>query len=211
MSDDLYVQYGCGFIAPPQWTNFDSSLTLQFERTPLIGQIYTKNAQRFPPSVRFGDIVKGLPVEAASCKGVYASHVLEHLALQDFHKALENTRRILVKNGIFRLVVPDLETAAREYIGRIDSGDASSNGFFLRETSLGEEERRSGIGGLLHRALNTSKHLWMWDAPSLTQALSEHEFHSVRRCYWNDCEDPVFAQVESKERFENAVAMEAKG
>ncbi len=208
---DLYVQYGCGFTAPPAWINFDSSLTLQFERMPAIGQIYTKNAQRFPAGVRFGDIVKGLPVEAGSCRGVYASHVLEHLALKDFHTAIDNTKRILAKNAIFRLVVPDLETAAREYIRRLDSGETSSNGFFLRQTSLGEEERKPGVGGLLHRALNTSKHLWMWDALSLAQALSQHGFHSVRRCCWNDCEDPVFSQVESKERFENAVAIEARG
>jgi len=48
-----------------------------------------------------------------SCRGVYASHVLEHLALDEFHRAIENTMRILEKGGVFRLVVPDLEWAAR--------------------------------------------------------------------------------------------------
>jgi hypothetical protein len=34
-----------------------------------------------------------------SCRGVYASHVLEHLALDEFHRAIENTMRILEKGG----------------------------------------------------------------------------------------------------------------
>ena len=54
----LYVQYGCGFSAPEGWKNFDASPTLQFERLPVIGRLFTKNASRFPENVRYGDIVK---------------------------------------------------------------------------------------------------------------------------------------------------------
>jgi len=57
----MYVQYGCGFCAPKDWTNFDSSPTLRWERLPVIGKLYTKNSQRFPLGVLYGDIVKGLP------------------------------------------------------------------------------------------------------------------------------------------------------
>src|ERR1700733_6668534 len=81
-----YVQYGCGWSAPKEWINFDASLTLKWERLPILGRCYTKNALPFPPNVKPGDIVKGLPIRAESCQGVYASHVLEHLALEDFSK-----------------------------------------------------------------------------------------------------------------------------
>jgi hypothetical protein len=206
----LYAQYGCGFTAPAEWVNFDASLTLRFERIPVLGKVYTKNSQRFPPSVRYGDIVQGLPVGDESCRGVYASHVLEHLALADFHKALENTRRILVKGGIFRLVVPDLEWAAREYLARAEAGDPKASHFFLQETCLGEERRGGGVSGAAHRLLNTSKHLWMWDAASMRNALSEHGFTAIRRCTFGDCEDQMFSLVEEAGRFEHAVAMEAR-
>src|SRR5439155_5051033 len=127
-----------------------ASLTLKWERIPIIGQMYTKNAQRFPPNVRRGDIVKGLPVPDRSCRGVYASHVLEHLALNDFHQALQNTKKILQHGGIFRLVVPDLERAARDYIARLEAGDQAANDFFLTATTLGEREHRRGFRGLIH-------------------------------------------------------------
>jgi hypothetical protein len=132
------------------------------ERIPILGRC-TKNAKRFPENVRPGNIVAGLPVADESCHGVYASHVLEHLSLEDFHKALSNTYRILRKGGISRLVVPDLEWAAREYVARLDRGEPGANAFFLRETDLGHESRHHGLPGLVKQLFRTSLHLWMWD------------------------------------------------
>ncbi len=207
---DLYVQYGCGFTAPQEWINFDSSPTLRWERLPVLGRLYTKNERRFPESVRYGDIVKGLPVADGSCRGIFASHVLEHLALDDFHIALRNTLRLLASGGVFRLVVPNLEWAAREYVRRLDSGDSGANEFLLEQSSLGRRTRRRGLGGLLHAWLGGSIHLWMWDAPSLQAALARHGFTRIRQGRFNDCEDPMFRLVEDPSRFENAVAMEAR-
>src|SRR5687768_2759097 len=100
-----YVQYGCGWSAPPSWLNFDASPTLRFERLPIVGRLYSRNAQRFPRNVRYGDIVKGLPIAPVSCKGIYCSHILEHLSQEDVEIALANTFRYLRSGGTFRLVV----------------------------------------------------------------------------------------------------------
>lgn len=205
-----YVQYGCGWSSHDAWTNFDASLTLRWERIPIIGRCYTNNSHFFPKNVRPGDILRGLPVPDESCQGVYASHVLEHLALEDFHTALDNTRRILRVGGIFRLVVPDLEWPAREYVKRLDSGDPDANLFFLRDTWLGCERRERGFMGILRRLFNKSAHLWMWDELSMTQALKQHGFRSIRRCSIGDCEDKMFSLLEEPSRFVNALAMEAK-
>jgi SAM-dependent methyltransferase len=205
-----YIQYGCGWSAPEEWSNFDASLTLKWERVPVLGRSYTKNAHRFPENVEPGDIVSGLPIADESCQGVYASHVLEHLTLKDCHIALQNTYRLLRKDGIFRLVVPDLEWSAREYIARLDRGDPNANSFFLAETRLGRDTGDHGLMGLANKLFNTSTHLWMWDESSMAQALREHGFRQIRRCRFHDCEDPMFSLVEDSGRFERAVAMEAK-
>lgn len=115
MEQIKYVQYGCGWSAPSGWRNFDASPTLRFERLPLIGQLYTKNETRFPANEEYGDIVKRLPITPESCKGVYCSHVLEHLSLDDFRTALHNTFQIL-QRGVFRFVLPDLEYSVRRYL-----------------------------------------------------------------------------------------------
>jgi predicted SAM-dependent methyltransferase len=117
---------------------------------------------------------------------------------------------MLRQGGIFRLVVPDLEWAAREYIARLDQGDPEANTFFLGETILGCERREGGLIGLVRKLFNTSAHLWMWDECSLTKALRDHSFLQIRRCRFGDCEDIMFSLIEDRGRFENAVAMEAR-
>ena len=105
---DLYVQYGCGESSPDGWLNFDASPTLMAQRIPFLGNFIRRDKIAFPKSVKFGDVRRGLPVGDKSCAGVYASHVLEHLALDDFHTALKETFRILKPGGRFRALVPDL-------------------------------------------------------------------------------------------------------
>lgn len=207
MNDGKYVQYGCGLSAPKIWRNFDASPTLRFERLLVIGRLYRKNKFRFPDNVEYGDIVKGLPVPVESCKGVYCSHILEHLSLNDFRVALRNTKKILQSGGIFRLVVPDLEYAAKRYIDN-PSNDAALE--FMRETSLGHESRTRGLRGLISAWLGNSQHLWMWDYKSIQQELENTGFVDVRRAYFGDSYDPMFETVEEKGRWENSLGIECR-
>lgn len=206
----LYVQYGCGWCAPEGWANFDASYTLVFEHLPLIGKLYTKNSQRFPDRVRYGNIVKGLPLPAESASGVYASHVLEHLAYDDCIRALRNTYRLLRSSGVFRIIVPDLESAAQQYLESLKAGSILANELFMEVTSLGRKESARGIGSWIYSCLNSSRHLWMWDYPAMAHALEVQGFRSIRRCTFNDSEDPMFARVEDRVRFDGALAIEAR-
>jgi hypothetical protein len=206
-SSEKYVHYGCLFSAPESWLNFDASPTLRFERVPLVGQLYTKNGRRFPPNVRYGDIVRGLPVPEYSCRGLYCSHVLEHLALIDCRKALKNSFRYLLPGGLFRMVLPDLESLARNYLANPSSTAAHR---FMRESILGFEDRRRGFMGLLCSWLGNSRHLWMWDYKALEQELRHVGFKEIRRADFGDAPDPHFADVEEKGRFEGSLAIECK-
>ncbi len=204
------MQFGCGWSAPSEWINFDASPTLRFERLPLVGLAYTKNAARFPKNVRYGDIVRGLPVPPNSCRGVYASHVLEHLTREDFEKALAEVYRILAVGGLFRVVVPDLEKAARSYVAELESGATDANDVFMRRTSLGREAGDRSIFHKLQSLLGNRHHMWMWDTVGLAHRLSSHGFKVVRRCEFNDCVDRMFCLVEEEHRFRDAVAFEAE-
>lgn len=206
----LFVQYGCGLCAPDGWINFDASPTLLVGRVPVIGALLPRKGPKFPPNVRFGDVRRGLPVETASCRAVYASHVLEHLALDDFNKALAETFRILRPGGIFRLVVPDLEAAARKYLDNLITKGSDAAPIFMRETHLGWERRPKGLGQFLREWLGNSRHLWMWDYRSLSAALQQHGFVDIRRAQFGDSSERAFAFVEDPGRFVDACAMEAR-
>jgi hypothetical protein len=201
-----YLQYGCGWSAPESWINFDSSPTLYFERLPLIGKAYTKNKDRFPKNVLYGDIVKGLPVRREYYKGVYASHVLEHLTLHDFKIAVHNTYRILRPGGIFRLVVPDMHFIADKYI-KSNSNQAVHT--LMREASLGCEHKTKGLINKLISLFGNSAHLWMWDFKSIQFELHNVGFVNIRKCDFGDCDDTMFKFVEDESRFINALAVEA--
>jgi hypothetical protein len=210
LESGLYVQYGCGWCAPGGWTNFDASYTLVFERLPLVGKLYTKNSQRFPDAVRYGNIVKGLPLAAGCASGVYASHVLEHLAYGDCLQALRNTYRLLRPGGVFRLIVPDLEPAADQYLHSLKKCSPEANELFMEATSLGRKESARSFASWIYSLLNSSSHLWMWDYPAMAHALDGQGFRNIRRCKFNDSDDPMFARVEDPLRFEGALAIEAR-
>jgi predicted SAM-dependent methyltransferase len=206
---NMYVQYGCQWCAPDSWINFDASPTLRFERFPLVGKLYTKNRNRFPDNVRYGDVVRGLPVPDESCDGVYCSHVLEHLSLEDFDKAIRETFRILKPGGIFRLVVPDLQIHAETYLEELHNNDSEANCHFMTSTCLGVEKRRRNLTHFLYDWLGNSRHLWMWDYRSLEYKLKQHGFEAIGRAQFNDCDDPAFRAVENEGRFEGACAVQA--
>ena len=192
------IQYGCGWTAPKEWINFDASPTLRFERIPILGSFYTKNIDRFPANVKYGDITKGLPISDHSASAVYCSHVLEHLSLEDLRKALKNTKKILKPGGIFRLVMPDIETLAKGYLERTDCNAAID---FMRDSYLGVEFRPRGAVGLLKAWLGNSGHLWMWDYKSMQQELANAGFSGIRRAYFGDDESGIFDPVETEERW----------
>jgi hypothetical protein len=201
----VYVQYGCGLSPGNGWENFDSSPTLRVERIPIFGSFlsakFSGNSRRFPASVRYGDICKGLPIPDGTVRGCYASHVLEHLSLTDFRRALANTFRMLQPGGVFRLVVPDLYERARTYVADVGHKSPTASVTFLRSTHLGYEQRPRTPMQYFRQIIGGSMHLWMWDEYSMSAELHRAGFVNIRRCRFGDSPEPMFAKVEESERF----------
>lgn len=201
----MYIQYGCGLSAPNGWENYDSSPSLIISKIPLVRLLLNRYIPPFPSNIKYGDIVKGLKLNKNSCKGIYASHVLEHLALEDFRIALRNTYLILAKGGLFRMVVPDLEWAITKYCA---STKPDKSYEFMQDTYLGIPKREKGMIGILRNILGNSVHLWMWDYTSLSTELITAGFKDIRRATLNDSVDQKFKEVEDAGRFTNALAVE---
>jgi SAM-dependent methyltransferase len=201
-SDRILVHYGAGlYCAPVGWLNFDASPTLRLERLPILGRFIHKNATRFPANILPGDIIKGLPVAPGSADCVYCSHILEHLSRADCHTALKNTFDLLKPGGIFRLVLPDTYRLAVAYIGAFRVGDQGAVHRFMNDLGMGEEVGPRGLKGLLVSWLGSVRHRWMWDVPSMTEALVAAGFAHIRICSFGDSEDPAFQAVEDRTRF----------
>lgn len=196
-----YVQFGSGMSAPEGWRSFDASPTLWIERRiPLV-------PKRWPRGVEFGDAVKGLPLPDRSCAAVYCSHVLEHLALDQFRAALRSTHRLLIPGGVFRLVMPDFQACIDEY----HADTSELKGFhFLQYSGLGFDARPRSVRELVAACWGYRRHLWVWDFGGAKAELEAAGFRDIRRARYGDSPDPMFAKVEEEDRWYRALGIECR-
>ncbi len=130
------VNLGCGRRRHPDWTNCD-----------LVPD---------GPDVLPIDITQGLPFDAATCDAVYASHVLEHVAVGEARRFVAEIFRVLTSGGVVRLVVPDLEGIARAYLASLERAatepsEASRDEHRWMTLELLDQLVRDSSGGLMRR------------------------------------------------------------
>jgi hypothetical protein len=204
MPDPIRVHFGCGNSIGASWMNFDVSPMLKVERIPLIGPLLHKavgGGTPFPREVIYGNISEKVLVPEGTAQAAYASHVLEHLTLEEAKRAIQNTFRMLAPGGVFRVIVPNLRTRAERYLQDLDAGDPEAASNFMRYSLLGLEQRPRGLIRTLRRAFSGTPHLWMWDTVSMGAELERAGFVEVRECKFGDAADPAFRELENEARF----------
>lgn len=212
-SNDICLNIGSSVKVAEEWENIDASPSLRLSKFPIVGRSIVSliKVPDWPKPIKYGDILKGLKVKENSCQLVYASHVLEHLALSDFHVAVENIYSYLKPGGIFRIIVPDLEAYISEYVkNRLDvdvSHDAAHR--FMSETWTGNSGSRKNFYKRFCEAFSNARHQWMWDELSLSSTLEKHGFKNVKRCSYGNWSDTKFKFVEQEYSHEKAICLEA--
>jgi hypothetical protein len=53
----------------------------------------------------------------------------------------------------------------------------------------------------MRQLIGGSMHLWMWDEHSMSAELQRTGFVNIRKCQFGDAVDPMFSNVEDRERF----------
>lgn len=118
---------------------------------------------------------------------VRASHVLEHLYLQDWQETLREWVRVLEPKGTIRIIVPDLNIIIKCLSnGQDKKGRPAISG--LEPTPV-----MAQIYGIGFESPNTDErwqHRMVVDAPSLTQFLESHRSLRDVKVYSQD-EDPA--------------------
>jgi len=90
------LNLGCGQRFHPDWMNID----------------FVSHA----PEVMAHDLTTGIPVPDNSADAVYHSHVLEHFSKSNGAAFIQECFRVLKPGGVLRVVVPDLEALALQYV-----------------------------------------------------------------------------------------------
>lgn len=100
------------------------------------------------------NLLKGIPFSDEEFDVVYHSHVLEHFSKNDGYIFLKDCYRVLKKDGIIRLAVPDLELIVKEYLQAIHDArkgneEAKSNYDWIMLELLDQCVRHSTGGQML--------------------------------------------------------------
>ena len=96
-----HLNLGCGNRYHKEWTNID----------------FISNSEH----VIECNLLNGIPFSDNEFDFVYTSHVLEHFSKKDGSFIIQECYRVLKKGGILRIIVPDLEQLALEYIKSLNS------------------------------------------------------------------------------------------
>ena len=212
VTENICLHIGCGLVTGKDWINTDVSPSLRISQLPLVGKLLITaiNGPLWHKSVRYLDIVEGSKGLQGTCDLIYASHVLEHLALSDFHQALDNIKNYLKDGGIFRALVPDLNKYIELYQQERNNQELQNKAAmnFIESIGIGCTVSRSNFYKRINEALANSRHQWMWDTLSLQEAFIQHGFEHVRQCEYGDYTDKRFAQIERQETFANAICIE---
>jgi SAM-dependent methyltransferase len=121
---------GCGLHCLEGWVNIDGSLSalLGSKKFAWFNKILYKFSgsssyytfKQFHETIAkkklyFADLTKGIPFVDETLEIAYCSHLLEHLTKKNGAYFLKECHRVLKKEGLLRLVVPDLDKAFDMY------------------------------------------------------------------------------------------------
>jgi predicted SAM-dependent methyltransferase len=198
----LNINIGCGHKAATDWKNFDSSPTLLLEKIPILSKLFKINENTFPKNVLFGDITKKILCEPNAAENIYCSHTLEHMSREEMIIALNNIFIMLKPGGVFRVVVPSLESRIKKYH---ENNDAD---LFMDSLHMGEKFKNNFIDKI-RSIFGNSKHKWMYDDVTLHKHLKNAGFRNIRKCFFLDSKKECFSNVEQYSRFLEPGLLEA--
>lgn len=202
----MKLNLGCGSQVPDGWVNVDYALGARFMKIPLF-RAFNRKLKLFNmdwnEKIYLHDLTKSFPWADSSIDIVYSSHTLEHFSKEDGRRFLAECHRVLHKDGIIRIVVPDLRYHVIEYIeGQIYADDfVEKLGVLYGNSNNQLKKRLSPFFQFPHKC--------MYDNSRLTEILNKIGFQaSARAAFDSDIQEIRLVELEG--RTENSVIVEGR-
>lgn len=188
---NLYVQLDCFNQPANGWYNTDITPHLFIARIPLLACIlfkigiitperYNEHKRGIFKKVYYLNLVKKFPFRSESVDAFFSSHVFEHVYLYQFEHVLKEIYRTLKKNGVFRIVLPDLDYVIKLY----DSKNPTKFLEYMYENHT--------------KTLSKNSHKWMYSAEYLKGILEKHGFKDVKICKYRQTSFPPFILLDNR-------------
>jgi predicted SAM-dependent methyltransferase len=208
MSGPVILNLGCGTHTSAACVNIDWSIHLQLKRWHLAwvaGSERRKKIDAMAETVVVHDLTKGIPVASESVDAVYHSHVLEHIEREGAQAFMREILRVLKPDGIQRIVVPDLELLARQYLEHFgEAGHDDRVAGMIEQMVRGEAYGTSTQRPLRRRVerlvLGDARkrgeaHRWMYDRTSLAELLTQTGFVDIEVASYDVSAIPCWNEI----------------
>lgn len=209
------------------WINLDGSWNARLAKHPTLRRVL-KSLGVVPSNlldtswntdILVHDVKRPLPFSENSIACIYASHLLEHLYLEDAKRLLKECYRVLQPGGILRVVVPDLQAIVLEYMGEQAIDDAYSDPEISRADRMNKRlsfrEPAAVSGNTLFRIYAALKdfhtHKWMYDAESLVMYFRGAGFVSASEMNFLQSQIEGIEAIEKAERVINGAGVCVEG
>ena len=178
------VNIGCGQTPTEGWKNFDNSPAIKFTKSPLklrlakmIGLLTKSQIENIEwlkkETIEYADATTKIPLPDNSVIALYSSHMFEHLSRDGGVQFLQEVRRVLVSEGVVRIVIPDLEKAILRYNKEKNADE------FMESILVSAPPISSLIDKVRLIFSGYRQHQWMFDGDSLANLMKSQGFRNV--------------------------------
>lgn len=161
---------------------------LLFKIGVLSKQRYEQHKQGIFRTIRYLNVTKTFPYSDATFDFVFSAHLLEHLYPHQTIFCLNETFRVLIRGGVVRIGVPDLDKIVKNY-------DPQHSEKFLEAVFEAKQK------------YDKNKHHWHYNEISLTKLLKEAGFSKIYRCKFQEgnCADVTLIDNRPESLFMEAI------
>jgi predicted SAM-dependent methyltransferase len=215
--DLIRLNLGCGLQTPAGWINVDGSWNARLARHPFLRRMLSllhilppdKLTIPWPSTILIHNLREPLPFADDSASAIYSSHLLEHLYVEEGRQLILESFRVLASGGVLRVVVPDLNTIVREYMGERPFGSLSKEFDALRPADRLNQRilmrwptpsGRNPLYRVYDAWQDFHSHKWMYDADSLSALLTSAGFVEIQRRECHDSRIAGIREVEEESR-----------
>lgn len=195
-SSFVKINIGCGLSGIPGWHNLDNSPTISLSRIPVVRGLLKTPA--WPRDVRRYDVRRGLRFADCSVQYIYSSHTFEHFTYAESLAIAKDCYRVLVPQGIMRVVVPDLERIIQDYMA-----DATPK---AAQTMISRLSLNHSVHDMIHPGSN---HAQMFDGKALVDLLRQAGFQRTEISRFGASGIPEIAQLDLEVRRKESLYVEA--
>ena len=202
----MKLNLGCSTQIPDGWINVDYALGARLMKVPgfriINNQLRLFNLE-WDKRIYIHDLTTTFPWKSNTVDIVYSSHTLEHFTREEGRHFLSECHRVLRKNGIIRIVVPDLKHITQEYF----DGSIRADDFLERLGVLFGNNKNRFKKSLL--PFIQFPHKCMYDLPALLTIMDSTGFRSsMKTAFDSDIDDIKHVEIEM--RTKHAVIVEGR-